>query len=324
MVSNLLSRYADASFWMARQIERAEDLARILDVNESFSRDAQGAQNWRSVLRLYADEARYLQSHGEITADGVLGFYVRDRQNPGSIYSNLRAARENARQLRPIASTEMWRHLNVFFGQVREISQAELSEQSLNRICAFVKEGCQMHTGIVEGTFYRDEGWYFYQLGALVERADQTTRLLDVKYELLLPSVHHVGSALDLSQWGALLRSVAGFHAFRRVHPSGITAAAVAGFLLLNDRFPRSVATCVYEASRVLTALRRNYDLGAGEAAADRLRLLEDWLAERTIQPIMEAGLHETLDWIQRELIAVTGGLGEAFFGYPAPSSQAA
>ncbi|MGD9536131.1 MAG: alpha-E domain-containing protein [Alphaproteobacteria bacterium] len=323
-MSNLLSRYADATFWMGRQIERAEDLARILDVNESFSRDAQGAQNWQSVLRLYADEERYLESHREISANGVLNFYVRDRQNPGSIFSNIRAARENARQLRPIASTEMWRHLNVFFGQVREIDQAGLSEQSLNRICSFIKEGCQMHTGIVEGTFYRDEGWYFYQLGALIERADQTTRLLDVKYELLLPSVHDVGSALDISQWGALLRSVAGFHAFRRVHPRGMTAAAVSGFLLLNNRFPRSVAACIYEASRVLTALRRNYDLAAGEAAARRLSLLEDWMSERTIQPIMETGLHETLDWIQRELIAITGGLGEAFFGYPPPEAQAA
>lgn len=315
-MSHLLSRYADATFWMARQMERVEDLARILDVNESLSRDSVGGQNWLSILRLYADEARFLERHQAATPEAVIRFYLLDSENPGSILSTVRAARENARQLRPLISIEMWQQLNVFYGRLKEIGPAELTEPNLNRICSFIKEACQTHVGITQGTFYRDEAWHFHQLGTLIERADQTTRLLDVKYELLLPSIHDVGSALDVSQWGALLRSVAAFHAFRRVYPSGMTSASVAGFLLLNDRFPRSVAACVFEASRILDQLRREYGLAAGALAADHLRELETWIARNTIQSIIAYGLHETLDWVQRELIVITDGLGEAFFGY--------
>lgn len=315
-MSNLLSRYADATFWMARQVERSEDLARILDVNESFSRDSRGAQNWHSILKLYADEERYFDRHNEVSAEAVVDFFVLDPEHPGSIISTINAARENARQLRPLISTEMWQQLNVFYGKLKAIPRESLTEQSLNRICTFIKEACQNHAGITEGTFYRDEGWHFYQLGMLIERADQTTRLLDVKYELLLPSIYDVGSPLDVSQWGALLHSVAAFHAFRRIHPSGMTSATVAGFLLLNQRFPRSVAASVCEASRILDQLRRDYGLNAGSVAADHLRELEEWIARNTIQSIIAYGLHETFDWIQRELIIVTQGLGEAFFGY--------
>ncbi len=316
-MSNLLSRYAEASFWMGRQLERAEDVARTLDVNVSFSRDSRGAQNWLSVLRLYADENRFLERHPAVTPEAVLHYYVFDRENLGSILSAVQAARENARQLRPLLSIEMWQQLNVFYGRMKEFRRDELTEQSLNRICTFIKEACQAYVGIAEGTFYRDESWHFYQLGMLIERADQTTRLLDVKYELLLPSMHDVGSALDVSQWGALLRSLAAFHAFHRIYPSGMTASSVAGFLLLNERFPRSLAACIYEASRTLDQLRRDYGLNAGAATAEHLRDLENWIARDTIQAIVADGLHETLDHIQRELIVITDGLGEAFFGYP-------
>jgi uncharacterized alpha-E superfamily protein len=315
-VSNLLSRYADATFWMARQMERAEDLARILDVNESFSRDSHSAQNWHSILRLYAAEERYFARQNDVSAEAVIDFLVLDHEHPGSIISTVHAARENARQLRPLISTEMWLQLNIFYGKLKTMPRESLTEHSLNRICTYIKEACQNHAGITEGTFYRDEGWHFYQLGLLIERADQTTRLLDVKYELLLPSVYDVGSPLDVSQWGALLHSVAAFHAFRRIHPSGMTSATVAGFLLLNERFPRSVAACVFEASRILDQLRRDYGLNAGSVAADHLRELEEWIARNTIRSIVAFGLHETLDWIQRELIVVTDGLAEAFFGY--------
>lgn len=314
-MSNLLSRYADATFWMARQVERAEDLARILDVNESFSRDSHGAQNWHSILRLFADEERFFEHHNAVTAEAVIHFYVLDLDHAGSILSAIHAARENARQLRPLISTEMWQQLNIFYGELKAVDQHELTEQSLNRICSFIREACQTHVGITEATFYRDEGWHFLQLGTLIERADQTTRLLDVKYELLLPSVYDVGSPLDVSQWAALLRSVAGFHAFRRIHPSGMTSATVTGFLLLNERFPRSVAACVFEAARILDQLRRDYGLNAGSIAADHLREIENWIASNTIQSVISYGLHETLDWIQRELIIVTEGLAEAFFG---------
>ena len=183
----LLARYADCIFWLARYIERAENLARILDVNETFSRDSRGGQNWRSIVQLNSDEERFFASHDTASAHNVVNFYVIDGDNPTSIVSAIRCARENARTLRPLISTEMWVQLNVFYNRLAALSAADLAPGNLAALFAMIKEACQTHTGITEGTFFRDQGWYFYQIGRYIERADQTTRLLDIKYHLLLP-----------------------------------------------------------------------------------------------------------------------------------------
>lgn len=315
-MSSLLSRYAEAIFWLARYVERAEDVARILDVNETFSRDSRGGQNWRSILQLYADDARFHRTHAQATAAAVIRFYTLDGENPTSIVSDLRAARENARTLRPLISTEMWTQLNVLYNRVRATPEADLSEPRLARFCAFVKEGCQTHTGITEGTFYRDEGWYFYRLGRALERADQTTRLLDAKYHLLLPSLDEVGSPLDVSQWNALLRSAAGYHAFRRLHPSGMTPRNVVRFLLFHRPFPRSVSAGVHAAGAALTELRADYDIAGGAGAAARLSELLAELAALSADEVIRTGLHEFLDDVQRRLNAVAAELAADFFGH--------
>ncbi|SDF79671.1 Uncharacterized conserved protein, Alpha-E superfamily [Limimonas halophila] len=322
-MSNLLARYADAIFWLARYVERAEDVARILDVNETFSRDSRGDQNWRSVLQIYADQPRFFAAHEEATAEAVIHFYTLDASNPASILNDIGQARSNARMLRPLISTEMWTQLNIFYNRLRQMSSREVAEPRLSRFCGFVKENCQAHTGITEGTFYRDEGWHFYRLGRAVERADQTTRLLDVKYHLLLPSVEHVGSPLDVSQWNALLRSAAAYHAFRRMHPSGMTAADVAGFLIFHRTFPRSIAANVDAIEANIADLRRRYELENGAAALERIQAVRRSLDNETISDIIRRGLHEYLDGLQQELNAVSRELGEAFFGH-APRHPAA
>jgi uncharacterized alpha-E superfamily protein len=322
-LSNLLARYAEAIYWLARYVERAEDLARIVDVNETFSRDSRGGQNWRSVLQLHADEARYRERFGAPTAEGVIRFYTLDDSNPTSIVSALREARSNARNLRPLISTEMWTQMNIFYNRLTAMRPEELAQPRLPRFCSFVKENCQTHFGITEGTFYRDEGWYFYLLGRKLERADQTTRTLDVKYHLLLPSADQVGSPLDVSQWNALLRSVSGYHAFRRVHPSGMTPTDVAGFLLFHRAFPRSVAACVSEVDDLLHALRATYQLTGGAEAMERLDELRAVLSQERIDNVIRRGLHEFLDQLQGELIAVSQDLGRDFFGYAPPHGAA-
>ncbi len=317
-MNSLLSRYAEAIFWMARYMERAENLARILDVNETFSRDSQGGQNWRSVLQLFADEERFLERHEAATARDVIHFYTLDQENLSSIISCLRGARGNARTLRPLISTEMWIQMNVFYNQIREVKAEHLTEPRLARFCARIKESCQSHTGITEGTFYRDEGWYFYELGRKIERADQTTRLLDAKYHLLLPSPAQVGSPFDVSQWNAVLRSAAAFHAFRRVHPSGMTPANVSAFLLFHKRFPRSVMACISDIDRTLTALRAQYGLRGGASALETLDEVRGHLESETIDAVINRGLHEFLDWIQLRLIDVDRHLAQDFFGQAA------
>ncbi len=322
MVDVLLARYADCIFWLARYVERAENLARILDVNETFSRDSRGGQNWRSIIQLNSDEEKFIADDREVSAQSVLEFYVVDADNPTSIVSTIRGARENARTLRPLISTEMWVQLNVFYNRLAALRVADLAPGRLAALFATVKEACQTHTGITEGTFFRDQGWYFYQLGRYIERADQTTRLLDIKYHLLLPDVADVGSPTDASQWNALLRSAAGYHAYRRLHAASTTPARVAGFLLLNQAFPRSVHHCVREVGRLLGDVKSRYSLRGGNDAAEELDRLRAVLGTLTITAILSEGLHEFLDLIQQQLIAVSRDLSIAFFGYTPEASQ--
>jgi uncharacterized alpha-E superfamily protein len=323
LVDVLLARYADCIFWLARYVERAENLARILDVNETFSRDSSGGQNWRSIIQLNSDEERFFATDREVSAQSVLRFYVIDADNPTSIVSAIHYARENARTLRPLISTEMWVQLNVFYNRLAALGSADLAPGRLSALFATIKEGCQTHTGITEGTFFRDQGWYFYQLGRYIERADQTTRLLDIKYHLLLPNVVDVGSPTDVSQWNALLRSAAGYHAYRRLHAASTTPARVAGFLLFNQAFPRSVHHCVREAGRLLGEVKSRYSLRGGNDAAEELDRLRAVLGTLTIREILSEGLHEFLDIIQQQLIAISRDLSIAFFGYPSKPSQA-
>lgn len=319
----LLSRYAEAIYWMARYVERAENLARILDVNETFSRDSRGWQNWRSILQINQDEERFFADHEEADADTVIYFYTLDQRNPTSIISAVNQARGNARTLRPLISTEMWIQLNMFSNSLKSMPREDLSEPRLARFCTQVKEACQTHTGITEGTFYRDESWFFYQIGRAIERADQTTRMLDVKYHLLLPNEEAVGSPLDVSHWNAVLRSAAGYHAFRRVQPSGMHPADVAGFLLFHSRFPRSVRACVHDISNRLTQLRSNYRLIGGATALEELDELRSVLDDITIDAVIDKGIHEFIDWTQVKLIRIHGELGAAYFGYPALADAA-
>ena len=317
MVDSLLIRHAEALFWLARYVERAENLARILDVNATFARDGRGDQDWLPVLQLNADEERFAETHPAPTPEAVLGFYVTDQDNPSSIASAVAAARENARSLRSVISTEMWAQLNVFHKWLRELDTVSLTPGHLTRLFARIKEACQTHTGITDGTLHRDQGSYFYRLGCCIERADQTTRLLDIKYHLLLPSAAAVGSPIDTVQWDALLRSAAAHHAYLRVVPGGVTPTGVAGFLLLEPYFPRSVAFCVREADRLLATLRSRHGLAGGAAAAAQLGSLNASLQGLGIAEVVGRGLHEFLDDVQRRLIDATSDLSAAFFEPP-------
>ncbi len=314
MSDTLLSRYAECIFWLARYVERVENLARILDVNETFSRDRSGEHNWLPIVQLNADEARFFARHKAASTEAVLDFYVTDGDNPSSIVSAVKSARENARTLRPLISTEMWVQLNKFHSRMTSLRKETFGPGQLTPLFAEIKEACQTHTGITEGTFYRDQGWYFYQLGRYLERADQTTRLLDIKYHSLLPRASDVGSPIDASQWNALLRSASGYHAFLRMHSSGLTPGSVAGFLLLNRRFPRSVYLCIRQIETLLTELKSRYMLRGGSRAAETLDGLRAIMGSRSIESILAQGLHEFLDGVQRQLINVTNEIAADFF----------
>ncbi len=226
----LLSRYAEALFWLGRYMERIENLARILDVTDTFVRHGVDQSGWRSVVQINADEERFTKLYGTANAENVAQFYLVDRENPTSVLSSLFAARENARTLRPLIPTEMWSQINIFYNRVRQLTEGDAAPSRVSGLCAYFKEQCQAHAGITDGTFYRDQSWAFYCIGKYIERGDQTSRLVDIKYHTLLPSVDDVGGALDISQWHALLRAASGYQAYRRVNPNFMTPASVAGF----------------------------------------------------------------------------------------------
>lgn len=314
-MSDLLARFAESAFWLARYLERAENLARVIDVNESLSQESSSAEDWLPIVLINADEKGFFDKHAVASAEAVIDFYVLDGGNATSIISSVRLARENARMLRHLISTEMWTHINVFYNDLRELAPADLRLSELSGLCGRIKEHCQTHGGITEGTLYRDQVWAFHELGKCVERADQTTRLLDIKYHRLLPSPNLVGSPIDAGQWNALLRSAAGYHAFRRVHPRGLSPATVAGFLLFNPRFPRSVLVSLARACELIDDLESRFGLDGG-VAATTIRGLRDDLGAADIRAVVGGGLHEYLDSVQSRIIAITDDLGRQFFGH--------
>ena len=321
--TTLLARYAEGLFWMARYVERVENLARLIDVTQTFESRGREDEAWSALLRINADLDRYLDAGGSLDADSVKHFYLLDRGNPTSVPASLEASRTNARTLRPLISTEMWMQMNVFHRDVLAITPAELQGDHLTRLCTRLKEGVQAHTGITEGTFFRDQGWNFYMLGRLIERADQTTRLLDIKYHLLHVQYGEERRLTDLTQWSGVLRAAAGYHAFRRVAPAGFEPSDVVAFLLSDRSFPRSVTLCVSQVEWHLMQLRSRYNLRGTRAALERIEEGRAALSANPVEDLISHGLHDFLDAMQRDLILLAGEIGYAFFRDWRPEPQA-
>ena len=301
---HLIARHAGSALWLARYMERIENLARLLDVTKTFARQAEGGRNWLSLLRINGDEAEFYAKHTAPDATSVAEYYLLDADNPTSVQTAIRQARENARTLRALISTEMWLQINVFHGRIRALAEADVAPEQFSGVCAMLKEGVQAHTGITEGTFYRDQCWHFYMLGRHLERTDQITRLIDTKFDALLPATA-TDAAIDAGEWNELLRAAAGYHAYRREHPHGYVPREVAGFLLLNGAFPRSAGLSLAQLDWHLTQLRSRYHLRGCAPALGRLDHLRTMLANQSIDDILERGLSPFLDWVQREMAAL-------------------
>ncbi len=311
---HLLSRYAESLNWLGRYMERIESLARVLAVTEAFMRTGGDEHGWRSIVQINADEAQFDATHASADPQSVIDFYVLDTENQNSMVRLIGHARENARALRPLISTEMWSHINVFYNKVRGLRADDIAPTRVGGVCQMLRTECQTHSGITDGTFFRDQGWCFYEIGKHIERADQITRLVDIKYHTLLPVGAPVGSPVDVSQWNTVLRSASGYHAFRRATPSMMTPASVAGFLLFSHGFPRSLSTCVGQLAWLLTQLRTVYGLRASATALERLDEIRAALTDQPIEEIIIRGLHEFLDWMQAEIGKLQDDIAGAFW----------
>jgi uncharacterized alpha-E superfamily protein len=310
----LLARDAEGLFWMARYLERVENLARLIEVTQSFESPGYETEAWFGLIRINADEKNFAERGFSAEAEQIKRFYLLDRGNPTSVPGNLEDARTNARTLRPLMSTEMWRQINVFHRFVSHLTPEDLEGDALSRLCNRLKDGVQAHTGITEGTLYRDQGWYFYELGRLVERADQTTRMLDIKYTALMPRDGEAARLAELTQWNAILRAAAGYHAFRRRTRATFTAEDVVHFLLRDPSSPRSVFLCVRRAESHLDDLRRIYGLSRADEALEVAEYLREFLLEKSIGHILDTGLHEYLDMVQVQIQKLAAAIGRGFF----------
>jgi uncharacterized alpha-E superfamily protein len=318
----ILSRYAESLFWLARYLERSASLARVIEMQSSF-----GAQDeetgWAWLLTLHADHDRFKQRY-DFSTGNVVAFYVLDAENPGSIRSSLHWARENARALRPYIPLEMWVQLNAFHAATQELTARDIEPAQLPRTCSAVRAGCLAQFGTADGTLFRDEGHVFFKLGQLIERADQTSRLLDVKFA----QASSGGVARPLSDEfmfaTTILRTASAYQAFRRLEPGNPEPGRVARFLILNPSHPRSIGFCVREIERGLQDLRSGFRLPKASAALEACDILSDGLQTAAADRRLETRLHEFNDWVQRSLNSLSSKIDEAFFRTSKPMPPAA
>jgi uncharacterized alpha-E superfamily protein len=321
-VSSLLSRYAESVFWMARYFERAESLARILETQTSFQR-GRDDNSWAWIVALYSDEAAFTKAFEEPNAENVIRYYMPYIDNPGSIQSSIRAARENARALRPMLSTDMWYQLNDFYNRLGAFSPTDFSEVRLSRTCDAIKRGCYAQLGAADNTLYHDEMWPFFRLGLYLERADQTSRLLDVRFAQQQTGLAQDEGRFDFTFWTILLRAASAYHSYRRVFPRHIDPKEVARFLIFDARLPRSIAYCLGEMQAMIELLRRSFGLRHASVAAEQIEAMTAGLAAASQDEHLLEKLHGFNDRVQVSLIALTDELGEAFFGHARPANTA-
>lgn len=268
------------------------------------------------MLDTFEDGAAFEKTGKPLSGLNVTPWYFIDKKNPHSIASALAAARENARALRHITPTETWKQINMLHGSVAGLTARQVTLPRLTDLCEQIRLGCQAHQGGVDGTWYRDEAWLFHRMGSDIERADQTTRLIDVKYHQISKPGENGDLDVappDIAWWNSLLRSASSYHAFRRRFPLSAGPAEAAAFLLFDEDCPRSVRMSVNEAAARLLELEEDYGAAPSEtlqaASAGLVALLS-----KSSRAKPGRALHAYLDDIQLQLIAFANALAERYF----------
>jgi uncharacterized alpha-E superfamily protein len=311
---------------MARYLERAENIARFIDVNWHLTLDQpkNGCQEWRALVQVTGDNDIFLERYNAFSEENVTAFLMFDTDYPHSVISCLRAARENARGVRDILSIDLWEQINAFYHLVERAGKnpGRVSVNP-NYFCQEIRLRGMMIDGITDGTMIHGEGWHFSRLGRFLERADKTSRFLDVKYFILLPDTSYVGTAIDDVQWVALLRATGGYSAYRQRY-GRISPANVAEYLLFSRSFPRAILFSLAAAQRSLNAINGTPAGTYHDKAEQLLGKLSAQLAYTDISTVFSMGLHEFTDRLQIDINRVNDAIAEVFFGYDlkAPAGQ--
>lgn len=312
----MLSRIADSIFWMSRYLERADNTARLAEINLTYLIEAEDVlpetAQWPPLLKILGSEDAFTALYGgESTASKVVQFLTRIPENPNSIRSCLQVARENARVVRDQISKEMWECMNELWiftnDRLKEPVSLEAAPEFYGRIR---REVARFH-GLTITTMMRGEAYGFYSLGTFLERTDMTARILDVKYHLLLPNLEMIGSALDHYQWAALLKSLSGYEAYRKKFQSGLRPIDVAAFVILENDFPRSLLFCV---DRLSQAFRKIGSKGPHSRTYKRLSQLAETLHDAEPDRIFSGGLHEFLTDFLEQICYLSDAVGWDYF----------
>ena len=311
----MLSRVAGSVYWLFRYLERAENIARFINADLHQFLEDQGRQGnlWVSLLAVPGDQEVFDKRYPTPTRENVIHFLTVDDEYDNSIYRCVLQARENARSVRESISSEMWEEINALYLRVRDYRNSQGRDGDAFEFCKAVIQSCYQFIGLFYTTMNRGEAWHFGRIGMLLERADKTSRILDVKYFILLPDPTWVGTAYDNTQWAALLKAVSGLEMYRKIYRR-IGPRDVAEFLIFDRGFPRSILHCVHyseDSLKVLSGTPRDVALNAAQRSLFRLRTD---LETGSVTEVMEGGLHGYLDGLQTRLNQVDQDVFQVFF----------
>ncbi|MBC7141515.1 MAG: alpha-E domain-containing protein [Rhodobacteraceae bacterium] len=311
----MLSRTADNLFWIGRYMERAETSARLLEVGARIAllpSTGHGYRNeWDSLLQASGTAAGFAKKYGDPVQRNIESYLFFDRDNPSSVASCLERARENGRIVRTALTAQVWDALNTAFQQLRQLEREERSTVETGRLTEWTMRHAAQVRGAIDTTLLRNDGYDFLGLGYRLERADNTARLIDVKYYVLLPRADYVGTGLDSYQWTTLLRALSAHRAFHWAYGGEITPAKVAHFLIFNRQCPRSLLTSIAGAAAHLDHLATAYErVTPAQDAAESLR---DEVAGLTVEQVFDEGMHEFLTRFIRQIDRIGAVVHETY-----------
>ncbi|PLX78639.1 MAG: hypothetical protein C0616_13680 [Desulfuromonas sp.] len=318
----MLSRVAESMYWMARYVERAENVARIMDANYHMILDLPTGigEQWEPLIVTTGDEELFKKHYSEFNEENVVKFLTFDTRNPNSILSCLQMARENARSVREWISSEMWLQINTFYLLVKGASRRGGYIELPHEFFVEVMMASHLFTGLSQNTMTHGDGWQFARLGRMLERADKTARIIDVKYFILLPSIEYIGTPFDHILWGSILRSASAFEMYRKRYGQ-VVPDQIIEFLTLDTEFPRAIHHCLIIAElslRNISGTMRGRFTNRAEKALGRLLADIDYT---TVEDIKAVGLHEFLDGLQTRLNHTGEVIYETFFSIPAATA---
>jgi len=289
----MLGKTAGGLFWMFRYLERSENTARLIEAGFriALTRADGDDDEWASVLQTASVLHLYHQKHEQIEAAKAIDFLLRDASNPSSVMTAIAGARQNARLVRTAITREVWEAVNDTYMILKQTLARPVSQRDLPEVLALVRQQSALVRGAMHGTMLRNDIFDFCRLGTFVERADNTARILDVKYYVLLPSISQIGSSLDNVQWETILRSVAGMRAYRWITQGETSPMGIADFLIFDTRMPRSLAFSARKIAANLAYLESNY--GLRHASHDLVDVILARLTHNTIERVFDDGLHE-------------------------------